>query len=69
MNPIYSTGRLLDKLRESPAQSNAERQRAMRERIEQDRVAAEARARLSSLPPGTLDREPKPVLTGDRGSR
>ena len=52
-----------------PNLTNAERQRAMRERIEQDRVAAEARARLSSLPPGTLDREPKPVLTGDRGSR
>ena len=52
-----------------PNLTNAERQRAMRERIEQDRVAAEARARLSSLLPGTLDREPKPVLTGDRGSR
>lgn len=52
-----------------PNLTNAERQRAMREQIERDRVAAEARARLSSLPPGTLDREPKPVLTRDRGSR
>ena len=50
-------------------ETNAERQRRIRNQIEQERVAAEARERLSSLPPGSLETEPAPMLTGKTGSR
>lgn len=49
--------------------TNAERQRQIRNQIEQERVQAEARERLSSLPPGSLETEPAPMLTGKTGSR
>jgi len=48
--------------------SNSERQRRIRNQIAVEQVKAEARERLSSLPPGTMDREPAPVLTGKPGS-
>lgn len=47
-------------------ETNAERR--IRNEIEAERVKADARERLSSLPPGTMDREPTPVLTGKPGS-
>ena len=52
----------------TPTLTNAERQRQIRNQIEQERVAAEARERLSSLPPGSLETEPAPMLTGKPGS-
>ena len=56
-----------ERLGVTPSMTNAERQRAMREQIERGRVEAEARERLSSLPPGSLETEP--MLTGKTGSR
>lgn len=49
-------------------ETNAERQRRIRNEIEAERVQAEARERLSSLPPGSLETEPAPMLTGKTGS-
>ena len=50
-------------------ETNAERQRRIRNEIEAERVKADARERLSSLPPGSLETEPAPMLTGKTGSR
>ena len=47
--------------------TNAERQRQIRNQIEREMVVEEARERLSSLPPGSLETEP--MLTGKTGSR
>lgn len=49
--------------------TNAERQRQIRNQIEREMVVEEARERLSSLPPGSLETEPAPMLTGKTGSR
>ena len=49
--------------------TNAERQRQIRNQIEHEMVVEEARERLSSLPPGSLETEPAPMLTGKTGSR
>lgn len=49
--------------------TNAERQRQIRNQIERETVVEEARERLSSLPPGSLETEPAPMLTGKTGSR
>jgi hypothetical protein len=52
----------------TPTETNAERTRRIRNQIEKDRVETEARDRISSLPPGSLESPLKPVLTGMAGS-
>lgn len=54
---------------EKIGRTEAERWQETRNKIKARHVEIEARERLSSLPPGSLETEPAPMLTGKPGSR